>query len=312
MKEVLFYRNFKKYQGGHLKVWDYFLHVLSSPDHTAKVRFSANSVWDERNPWRGMRGYTIGPDTPANPDILFLDGRDWESLPEEERKSSRVPIINFIQHVRHGFADNPRYAFLQHRAIRICNSEETADSIRSTGRVNGPIFTIPYGLERELFPKPIPFAEKDLDFLIVAIKQPKLGRRLRRRLWRPGRRNQLLVDPVLRRDFLDLMNRARVSVFLPHQTEGFYIPALEGMALDTFVVCPDCVGNRSFCLPEHNCFRPELASGAIRGAAEAALRLEPSEVATYLANARETFARHDLMRERKDFLEILNQVDQLW
>ena len=41
-------------------------------------------------------------------------------------------------------------------------------------------------------------------------------------------------------------------------------------------------------------------------------RLPPSEVSTYLANARETLARHDPMRERKDFLEILNQVDQLW
>ena len=312
MKEVLFYRNFKKYQGGHLKVWDYFLHVLSSPNHTAKVRFSSNSVWDERNPWRDMRDHTIGPDTPANPDILFLDGRDWESLSEEERDSSRIPIINFIQHVRHGFKDNPRYAFLKHRAIRICNSEETAESIRSTGRVNGPIFTIPYGLELECFPKPIPFAEKDLDFLIVAIKQPKMGRRLRRLLWRPGRRNHLLADPVLRPDFLDLLNRARVSVFLPHQTEGFYIPALEGMGLDTLVVCPDCVGNRSFCLPARNCFRPKLSTGAVRVAAEAARRLAPSEVSTCLANARETFARHDLMKERRDFLEILNQVDQLW
>jgi hypothetical protein len=103
-----------------------------------------------------------------------------------------------------------------------------------------------------------------------------------------------------------------VSVFLPHETEGFYIPALEGMALDALVVCPDCVGNRSFCLPGHNCFRPQLSTGALRRASEAAQRLAPSEVATYLANARETFARHDLMRERKDFLEILNQADQLW
>jgi glycosyltransferase involved in cell wall biosynthesis len=178
--------------------------------------------------------------------------------------------------------------------------------------VNGPIFTIPYGLEVECFPKPIPLDQKDLDFLIVAIKQPRLGRRLSRLLWRPGRHNHLLVDPILRPDFLALLNRARVSIFLPHETEGFYIPALEGMALDTLVVCPDCVGNRSFCLSDRNCFRPEFSTRALRAAAEAAWRLTPSEVSTYLANGRETFARHDLMRERKDFLEILDQVDQLW
>jgi hypothetical protein len=312
MKEVLFYRTLREYQGGHLKVWDYFHHVLSSPNHTAKVRFSKDSVWDERNPWRDMRSDAIGPDTPANPDILFIGGTDWRNLPEEQRDSSRIPILNLIQHVRHGFEDNPRYAFLRHRAIRICNSEETAESIRSTGRVNGPIFTIPCGLQGECFPAPIPFAEKDLDFLIVAIKQPRMGRRLSRLLWRPGRHNHLLVDPVLRSDFLDLMNRARVSVFLPHETEGFYLPALEGMALDTLVVCPDCVGNRSFCLPDRNCFRPELSTGALRAAAEAARRLAPPEVSTYLANARETFARYDLMRERRTFLEILDRVDELW
>ena len=44
MKEVLFFRDFKKFQGGHLKVWDYFNHVRSSPDHVPRVRFSPGSV----------------------------------------------------------------------------------------------------------------------------------------------------------------------------------------------------------------------------------------------------------------------------
>ena len=56
---------------------------------------------------------------------------------------------------------------------------------------------------------------------------------------------------------------------------------------------------------------PQIAK-LFRAAAEAAWRLAPSEVSTCLANAQETFARHDLMKERRDFLEILNQVDQLW
>ena len=36
-----------------------------------------------------------------------------------------------------------------------------------------------------------------------------------------------------------------MTLFLPNQREGVYIPGLEGMALGTLVVCPDCVGNRS-------------------------------------------------------------------
>jgi hypothetical protein len=312
MRTVLFYRNFKKFQGGHLKVFHYFNHVMSAPDHRAVVRFSKESVWDARNPWREVRSHVLEPEAPCNPDILFLGGTDWRNLSEAERESPPAPVINLIQHVRHGFPDDPRRPFLRHRAIRICNSEQTAESIRSTGKVNGPIFTIPYGLDPTEFPAPIPPAEKDLDFLIVAIKQPALGRRLRRRLWRPRRRIRLLAEPVLRAEFLELVNRTRVTIFLPHETEGFYIPALEGMALDTIVVCPDCIGNRSFCLPARNCLRPPFGSREIRAAAEAALRLAPAEADAITSAARETFARHDLSRERRKFLEILSDVDRLW
>ena len=67
----------------------------------------------------------------------------------------------------------------------------------------------------------------------------------------------MLTEHVPRDEFLDAMRRARVTLFLPNEEEGFYLPALEGMALGTIVVCPDCVGNRSFCLPGVNAFRPD-------------------------------------------------------
>ena len=53
---VLFYRDFKRFTGGDLKVWDYFNHVRSSPRHSAHVRFSAESVWDATNPWNAAQG----------------------------------------------------------------------------------------------------------------------------------------------------------------------------------------------------------------------------------------------------------------
>jgi glycosyltransferase involved in cell wall biosynthesis len=267
-------------------------------------------VWDESNPWH--QSQALAPDQPSHPDILFLGGTDWRNLSQSERERSPVPILNLVQHVRHGFSGDPRYPFLRHRAIRICVSEQVAESIRSTGTVEGPIFTIPNGLDHDRFPEPIPFAEKNLDFVIAALKQPGLGRRLSWLLWRPGRRIHLLTHPVPRAEFLGLVNRARITVFLPHQVEGFYIPPLEGMGLGTIVVCPDCLGNRSFCLADRNCFLPALSTGAIRAAAEAASRLAPAEAERRLAAARETFALHDLQRERRSFLEILGRVDELW
>ena len=93
----------------------------------------------------------------------------------------------------------------------------------------------------------------------------------------------ILTRPVPRAEFLGLVNRARATVFLPHQTEGFYIPALEGMGLETIVVCPDCVGNRSFCLADRNCLLPAFSTQAIRAAAEAAGRLTPADAELRLA-----------------------------
>jgi glycosyltransferase involved in cell wall biosynthesis len=312
MKRMLFQRRFKKFQGGHLKVFDYFGHVLAAPGWTAAVRFSADSVWDERNPWRVHREHVLGPDARFEPDALFLGGTDWRGLTEAERERSPVPIVNFVQHVRHAVSGDPRRPFLRHRAVRICCSQEAADAILATGAVNGPVFTIPYGLDAAALPAPIPPADKDLDLVIVAIKQPQLGRRLRWRLWRPRRRVELLVEPVLRADFLALLNRARVALFLPHETEGFYIPALEGMALDTQVVCPDCVGNRSFCVDGRSALRPAFSPRAIAAAAETALRLSEPEAERLRAGARATFAAHDLARERTKFHEILQNLDQLW
>jgi glycosyltransferase involved in cell wall biosynthesis len=83
------------------------------------------------------------------------------------------------------------------------------------------------------------------------------------------------------------------------------------MALGTIVVCPDCIGNRSFCIDGSNCFRPPYEEDAIVEAAEHALARR-RELAPMLESAIETARRHDLSSERAAFLEILERVDELW
>jgi hypothetical protein len=310
MKTVLFHRQLRKFQGGHLKAFHYFTHVLAAPGWTARVRFTEDSVWDERNPWREHRDHVVGPDEPCEPDVLFLGGRDWERIPESEWSRPGRPVLNLIQHTRHGFPDDPRHRFLANRAVRICCSQQVNDSISPFA--NGPVITNRYGLDPAELPKAIPFADKPVDLFIAALKQPRLGRRLRLRLWRPGRRIDLQTEAVLRSEFLDRVNRARVTLFLPHEDEGFFIPALEGMALDTLVVCPDCVGNRDFCRPGENAFRPAFHPAAIRRASEEALRLPAPGARRLLDAAAATFADHHIDRERKRFHEILADLDRLW
>ncbi len=107
-KEVLFLRDFTGFTGGHLKVWDYFNHVLSSSGYVPMIWFSRRSRWDASNPWQNSQQYVLASRTSVNPDVLFLEGMDWLILPEQHREASRIPIINLVQHVRHAWPENRR------------------------------------------------------------------------------------------------------------------------------------------------------------------------------------------------------------
>jgi glycosyltransferase involved in cell wall biosynthesis len=312
MQRVLFYRDFRRFTGGHLKVWHYFNHVRSSPTHTAHVAFTRESVWDESNPWGDARDALVEQPARFDPDVLFLAGLDWHRIRPSARRRPVTPVINLVQHVRHAEPDDPRYRFLHHRAVRICVSGEVASAIEATGRVNGPVFTIPNGLDLDELPAPSSLAARDIDLLVVATKRPEQGAEMLPRLERIGRRVRLLGDPVPRRELLMWMNRARVTLFLPRHTEGFYLPALEGMALGTVVVCPDCVGNRSYCLPGINALRPAYTDADVLDQVEAAVALPPDEAERLVAAGSATAEEHRLGVERVRFLEVLNDLPRLW
>jgi glycosyltransferase involved in cell wall biosynthesis len=278
------------------------------------VRFTPESTWDASNPWNAAREHVLGAGEDVDFDVLFLSGVDWRGMiPIEERDEYRRPIINIVQHVWHACPNDSlnRHRFLPHKAIRICVSPEITKAITRTGRVRGPVFTIPNALDLDALAGIGPAQVRDIDLLVAANKQPELGRRVAARLQRPGRTVRLVDERIPRVDLLALMARARVSVLVPNPKEGFYLPALEGMALGTVVVCPDCIGNRSFCLPGETCFRPDYDEDAIVAAADEALRDEPG-LDEMRARALATARAHDMPRERREFLEILDRVDELW
>lgn len=307
----MFYRDFREFSGGHLKVWDYFNHVMSSPTYEAWVRFSARSRWDESNPWRARPDRVLGPTERVDADVLFLAGLDWLQLKLRARRQPPCPVVNLVQHVRHASPHDVRFRFLRHPAVRICVSQEVNEAIVATGRVNGPVFTIPNAADVQSALPPGPIPRRDVDVLVVANKRPEMGARLAQGLDRPRRRVRLVDRAIPRQAFLDALRRARVTLFLPHPTEGFYLPALEGMALGTVVVCPDCVGNRSFCLPGVNCVRPDHHDERLLADVEAALAWPAPLVASVVRNAAATATEHDLVGERLAFLELLDTVQQL-
>ena len=302
---MLFYRDFQRFTGGHLKVWDYFNHVAATSDTEPRIAFSPRSVWDSTNPWF-KRKDTIVEWNPETAEILFLGGLDWRAVPAPQRKSFPKPIINLIQHPRHAEPGSELRSFLSHRAIRICVSEEVAWAIKGTNEVNGPVHVIANGVDGFSFsgrPKSIP--ERTTDLLICGLKAPELARDCYRHLSGKHGVVRWIIDWTPREEFLKRMADAKVVLLLPRPEEGFYLPALEAMGSGSVAVCPDCVGNRSFCLDGVNSFRPTYGFRQIIEATERALKMDPSTQTQLLESARSTVKEHSLENERSKFLPIL-------
>jgi hypothetical protein len=310
-KNVLFHRDFRRFTGGHLKVWDYFNHVAASKSHEARIAFTPESKWDQTNPWAQSRDRVVEW-KPETADLLFLAGKDWQSLPSNKASSFSKPIINLIQHPRHADPNDELYRFLPNHAIRICVSAQVADAIKATRKVNGPVFVNPNGVDLIALPKRKPYDKRPVNLLLCGLKTPELARNLGELLAGENIDVISLGEWIPRAEYLARLNDAKIAVMLPRKEEGFYLPALEAMACGAIVVCPDCVGNRDFCHDALNCFRPAYDADEILAAIYRALSLSPKQTNEMLKQADAMVREHSLERERESFLEILEQVDEIW
>jgi glycosyl transferase family 1 len=300
-KLVLFHRRYRAFQGGHLKVFDYFDHANDSPDHRAEIFFTDDSVSSHR-----LCGETriVSAYEPERADILFLAGLDWSALEPYPGIEERIPVINLIQSRRHTWPQTSRYQFLSRRALRICVSPELGHALEGTGRCNGPIHVIPNGIDVSLLPKCV---SEEYDVFIGGLKRPELAVELDLRLRKRGLRVDCVTARIQREEFLVRMGRARIVVLLPHDREGFYLPALEAMALGRALVCLDGFGNRSFCKNHETCLMPHADVAGLEVAVMELVRnpaLAQELIEAGLSQSRE----FDLSRERSSFLSLLNSL----
>jgi hypothetical protein len=310
-RTVLFYRDFRKFHGGHLKVFDYFNHVRHAPGFTPVIGFSKRTVWDDVNPWRGVPELVTEDYDAVDADVFFVAGRDWHRMDSHPAAGLDFPVINLVQSVRHADPEGTRFEFLGRPAIRVCVSEVIAEAVRETGLVREPVLAIPNAIDVQGLEPGDP-SEDDLDVLILGLKQPERAVELEALLRREGREVVVFTDFRPRSEFEDRLRRAKVTVFLPLPTEGFYLPPLEGMAMRTLVVCPEHEGEHSIYRNGENCFRPAYENDAIVDAVEAALALSPEEQESMRSAARETAEEHSLDAERAAFQEVLDRLDELW
>ncbi len=308
LRTVLFFRKYRRFHGGHLKVWHYFNHTLAADGYDARILFDVDSHWDASNPWSDVRDLVVESPADAQAQAYFVAGRDWQRMEALGLLDDDLPIINFIQHTRHAGDWSIQSRYLTRKAIRICVSDEVAQAVENAGS-RGKTIVIPNSVDVPVLAGAC--QERSLDLLIAGLKQPEMAVQALAALKKPGRTIEVLDDHVPRAQFLAEIASARNVLFLPNTEEGFYLPALEGMALGALVICPDCIGNRGF-MNSRNSMFPAYDLPALIAATETAMTMPDSTRATMLARARETAARHQPAAERAAYGEVLRNLDQLW
>ena len=314
MRTVWFHRGaYKRLYGAHLKHAHYVRHTADRARFVPKITFTGaadnNTLEDERlTLWPPNEFEHAARWEPQTDDILFLTGFDWRYLSSGGYDSLPNPRINLIQGVQHAEAGTEQYEYLAQKAVRICVSEEVADAICATGRVNGPVLTIANGIETFCSTRKF----KRLPVVIAGYKAPKLAQALADHLAAMGVENRCLTEFMPRGSFLSLLSHSRVAVCLPKVAEGFYLPALEAMGLGCVVVTADCIGNRSFCLHERNCLIAERNVDSLAEATARALNTGPMKRWWMCGKAMLTARQHSLSRERRQFHRVLKDIDRLW
>ena len=321
-RTVWFYRDYVRLFGGHVKHSHYFDHVLRMPGFASRITFGAepaseSQASERQRLWPAGDGIMAERWEPTSRDVLFLAGLDWRYLIGNGLEGLTNPRINLVQHVRHADEGTELYRYLSNRAIRVCVSQEVADAISATGRTNGPVLTIRNGTDLPPFESvgdgaPAGFDERRHPIAIVGYKSPGLARELSERLAAAGIEHVQSSEFLDRSAFLALLGESRTVVCLPHEREGFYLPALEAMASGCLLVTLDCIGNRGFCLHEENCLIADHNPDSLLRTVQRAAAMPAWERRRVHQRAAETVAEHSLEVERRRFHAILGDIDRIW
>ena len=289
IRHVLFHRRYQGWTGGHMVHAQYMRIISQLPGFEVALHLTPDSRGVDGSPWADFADRTLLEWSPEQADILFVAGMDWMALPRQSAIEARKPVLNLIQGLGHADSQSGLFQSLDRKAVRSCVSEA--------------VYTIRNALAPDVSRQQS--VEKTVRVAIVAAKQPDLATQIADTL-RPLGIDVDLIEACDRSTFLDRLARSRIAVFLPFEREGFYLPALEGMGLGCVVVCPDCVGNRSYCRAGVNSIVPEYSAADIVEATIAATRISSSARQSMLAAARDTADDHSERRIAERLVPLLN------
>ncbi len=300
-RRMLFVRTYHSMLGGHLKVFDYLRHVAASGIYEPVLWLTAESA--ALPPAELLPPGCRIVREPIAADAYFTAGMNWRIFDEAGIEMGDAPVVSLIQSMRHATPGDPRRAELGRRALRVCVSERVARALRATNGVNGPIVAIPNGIDVSGLASLR--GERAERVFIGGAKDAPRAEAIARHLRERGVETDLETVLIPREAFLRRIAASRVAVLLPHAYEGFYLPALEAMALGTAVVLPPCEGTADFCIDDRTCVVATEDGAALAKAAAALLR-DRARTDRLAHEASLVAARHSLERECSLFSEALN------
>jgi|GEM_PF-4308463 len=231
------------FRGAQLKTWDYFNFINSHPKFEARIKFHESSEWSDDVTW-DKELVLSGGELFEQPDLLVLKGgQDW-LLFQKYINYTNIPVISPIVNYRVLNESHLSNQLLKNTAVRVCPNPDLMNKLILCPQVDSPVVCIPHGVKSPS--KITPLKDRNIDILIVAIKNKELGKKIFNH-YKSYLKNVMLIDKFTgHQEFISKMADSKVALHLPQTVESFYIPGLESLSMGTMTIMPDCLGNRDY------------------------------------------------------------------
>lgn len=315
-KKILFYQHFGKkgvVRGAHHKTFDFFHHIKSFVDFEPYIFFDEDSIWDADIPWFHL--YKTMPtlkDLNFEPDILFLNsGKDWIRYSQNRKIEPQTPIVSPVNNFRATKPGHPSFNFLGRKAIRLCPSPELYEAVKNHPNTVGETVYMPNGVG--ISDKALTFKNhKTIDVLIVGNKNPSLANQLVNEIKDQNLKVEVIDGWISKKDFQIKLAQSKISIHLPKQVEEHYIPGIEAMMLNSLVIIPDCIGNRSYSINQKTCVMASYDLAGFLTALQYVKSIPVNEFKDIVQCAKKSTHQYSIKIERESLYKALKLSDKMW
>ena len=154
--------------------------------------------------------------------------------------------------------------------------------------------------------------DKKYDILIVGNKNPIMARELLSEIKHLNVNIEVIDSWISKKEFQIKLAQSHMSVHLPKKIEEHYIPGVEAMMLDSLVIIPDCIGNRSYSKHNETCYISEYNIESMAKTIYSMIDISENLKKQLLKNAKKESKLFTLENERDVILRALKMTTKMW